>query len=174
MFTLHLSTIAPVKSSFWWHFHAADQRVGSRFSCASAGQGKTTASNGPDSVISLGLFLFYFFFHFSIPFDAPAKQDDPREHKWKFDNSFLFFFFFLFLPFFSSWQAAHLRLVKRLNQSHWYSPPCPSFRFVLTASVRGKEPPCSLTLPWSFSPGFDLWHVTGGEGVQGISDSRGF
>lgn len=99
MFAHHLSTIAPVKSSFQRHFHAGDHsQDGKSFFCATAGQGKTTASNGLDSVISPGLVILFFFFYFSIPFDAPTKQDDPREHKWKFDNFLLSFFFFL--PFF--------------------------------------------------------------------------
>lgn len=137
MFTDHLSTIAPVKSSFRRHFHAGDHSEdGKSFPCATAGQGKTTASNGLDSLISPGLVISLFFFHFSIPFDAPTKQDDPREHKWKFDNSLLsvslFFFSLLAFVFEPSCTFA------ASETSVLVSPPCPSFLFVLIASVPGK------------------------------------
>lgn len=152
MFTHHLSTIAPVKSSFWRHFHAGDHsQNGKLFPFTTAGQGKTTASNRLDSVISLGLVIS---FYFSIPFDAPTKQDDPRERKWKFDNSLLFF-----SALFSFSRAAPLRPVKRLYRSHWHSPPCPSSLFLLIALVQGKGLSYSLIHPTPFHQALtpDLW-----------------
>lgn len=135
-FTHHLSTVAPVKSSFRRHFHAGDHsQEGKSFSCTTAGQGKTTASNGLDCDFSWACY-FFFFFYFSIPFDAPTKQDDPSENKWKFDNSILSLFFFFML--FSFGQAAYLQPARRLCRSHWHSPPCPSFLLLVIASVAGK------------------------------------
>lgn len=146
MFTHHLSTIAPVKSSFRRHFHAGDHsRDGKSFPCATAGQGKTTASNG------LGLvFLLYF----SIPFDAPTKQHDPREYKWKFDNSLCFSFF---LPLFFS--ASSYLSVKRLCRAHWHSPPRPSLLLLLIALVWKKALSCSLIhlTPLRRALTSDLW-----------------
>lgn len=74
---------------------------GKSFSCTTAGQGKTTASNGLGCDFSWACYFFSFlFFYFSIPFDAPTKQDDPSENKWKFDNSILSLSFFFRAFFF--------------------------------------------------------------------------
>lgn len=149
MFTHHLSTIAPVKSSFWRHFHAGDHsRDGKSFPCATAGQGKTTASNG------LGLvFLFYF----SIPFDAPTKQHDPREYKWKFDNSLCFSFFLplFFFCVFVSFSETSLSGSLTFTSSSLIAAPLNCLSVKKGAIVQPHS-------PYSSSPCFDLWLVIGG------------
>lgn len=145
MFAHHLSTIAPVKSSFRRRFHAGDDsQDGKSFFCATAGQGKTTASNGLDSVISPGLVISFFF---ASPFHLMPLQNKMTPGSTN-ENLIIFFFFFSFFLLFSFSQAAPLRPVKRLCWSHWHSPPCPSFLFILIASVSGK----GAYLTASFTP----------------------
>lgn len=163
IFTHHLSTIAPVKSSFRRRFHAGDHRQeGKSFSCSTAGQSKTTASNGLDSVISLGLvisFFSFFFFYFFIPFDAPTKQDDPRENKWKFDNSILFLFFLCVFFFFFSFLSTKLHICSQwdarvgLVAVHFLVP----FLYLLIASVAGKGVISQPRSPLLFTR---LWPLT--------------
>lgn len=150
MFTHHLSTIAPVKSSFLRHFHAGDHSQDRKsLPCATAGQGKTTASNGLDCDFSRACYFF-----FTSPFHLMPPQNNMTPGSTN-ENLIILVFSFFFLPLFS----ASLRAVKRLCRAHWHSPPCPSLMLLLIALVWGKGLSRSLIhlTPLHHALTSDLW-----------------
>lgn len=129
-----------------------------------ADQGKTTASNGLDSLISQGpVISFFFFFYFFILFDAHTKQDDPKENKWKFDYSIL--------SFFSLSYATYLQPVNHLYRSHWHSPPCSLFLFLEMGKGAILLPHSPLLLFTGLWPRVGVWGASSLTQNQWLSDA---
>lgn len=110
---------------------------GKSFSCTTAGQGKTTASNGLGCDFSWACYFFSFLF-FTSPFHLMPLQNKMTPVRTNENLIIPFFLSLFFFVLFSFGQAAYLQPVRRLCRSHWRSPPCPSFLFLLIASVAGK------------------------------------